>query len=114
MLVLGLIGSEYVSFSVLKADSMIERVNKQESRSLIASKAASWYIETVLRSTHPSRRNPLGLPSPMHTTASTGPTVEAPTSVPLPSETILILSRMRSSNCDLSIFHVSEANHFSR
>lgn len=91
-----------------------EGSDKQESRSLIASNAASWYIETVLRSTHPSRRNPLGLPSPMHTIASTGPVIEVCGSIPVLAETILIRSRMRSSNWDLSVFHVSEANHLSR
>lgn len=46
--------------------------NAHSTWSLMATSAASWYSETARRSTHPSRRNPLGLPSPIQTIASTG------------------------------------------
>lgn len=72
------------------------------------SSAASWYIDTLRRSTHPPRRKPLGLPSPMHTIASMGPPGAGLGIEESPS------SAIRSPSCLSSRVQVSEFTHFSR
>lgn len=72
--------------------------------------AASWYIDTLRRSTQPPFRNPLGLPSPMHTIASVDSSdpiavVSAVSSVDVPA-----LARTTLSN----VFHAADLSHFAR
>lgn len=77
------------------------------TRCAILSSAVSWYIDTLRRSTHPPRRKPLGLPSPMHTMASMGPD-------PDPGIEVSPSSAIRSPSCLSNRVQVSEFTHFSR